>query len=314
METVLRWGRSAYETEASLQRERMAAQTLGLAWRHVPDPSPPPEIDRADILVVTSGVRVDSDLLARFSGKLVVTTTSGHDHIDLHAAGAREIAVARLPMARRDPVVEHALAAMTSLLRGLPLLDERARRGVWARSELPSLAPIGLAGETVAILGLGVIGRRMAEVLRGLGARVVGVDPAGVPPGVEETDLEDALARCVAVTAHCSMTSGSRDLLSADALALLSPDAVVVNTARGGILDVVSAVERVRANRLRGLAVDVFPVEPYPALARAVAVPNVLFTPHSAGYTRDLPARLTEELEETLKAWLRGAPLAHRIV
>jgi phosphoglycerate dehydrogenase-like enzyme len=314
MDGVLRWGRSAYETDEDLGRERTGAVALGLGWQLSEDKSAPAALDQARALVVTSSVRVDRAALERFAGDLLVTTTSGYDHIDLDVCKERRVAVVRLPEARRDAVVEHALAAMLLLLRSFPALQQEAREGRWARSLLPRLAPVGLIGSTVVVVGLGVIGRRAAHGLRGLGARVIGVDPLGVPDGIATLPLDRALARADVVTLHCSLTQSSRGLLSAEALEWLAPSAVVVNTARGEVLDVEAAVGRVRDNRLRGVAVDVFPVEPYGALAAGAAIPGVLFTPHSSGFTRDLGRRVADGVVAALKAWTLGEPLPHRVV
>ncbi|MBW1877290.1 MAG: hydroxyacid dehydrogenase [Deltaproteobacteria bacterium] len=314
MTHVLRWGRSAYETNAVLDLERSGTESMGFRWHFAPGGSPPPELERAEVLVIPSAVRVDAEVLALFGGRLVIATTSGYDHIDLDACADRGVSVVRLPEARRDAVVEHALSEMIALLRRLPILNLRAREGTWARGQLPGLAPIALAGAPVAVIGLGVIGRRVAEVLCALGAQVLGVDPAGVPLEVEPTELEDALSRARAVTLHCSLTPSSRGLLSKARLALLSPEAVVVNTARGEVLEVEAAVEQVRTGQLRGVAVDVFPVEPYPRLAAGVAIPNVRFTPHSAGYTEGMGERVAAGVMRALRAFEQGEELPHRVV
>lgn len=309
MRTVLRWGQSAYETEADLALERDGAVALGLAWR-LERASTPANLD-ADVLVVTSGVRVTAEVLERFRGELVIATTSGFDHIDLDACRRRGVAVVRLPEARRDAVVEQALAQLVVLMRRLPALEQAARGGVWAREKLPELQPHGLRGSRIAVVGLGVIGRRIAEILGALGAEVLGVDPVGVPGHVRRCAIDEALRAADAVTLHCSLTESSRGLLSGERLSMLAPHAVVVNTARGEVLDVRAAVERVREARLAGLAADVFPVEPYPGLAAGAAVPGVVFTPHSAGYTVDLGRRVAQGVIGALTQWTRGEAQAH---
>ncbi len=314
MADVLRWGRSAYETASDLALERAGAEALGLTWSAAPTSAHPPGLDSARVLVVTSKVQVDRDVLRRFGGDLVLTTTSGFDHIDLVSARARGVAVARCPLARRDPVVAWCLAALVDLLREGPWLDDAARSGRWARAELPERAPRGVAGASVAIVGLGVIGCRMATVLEVLGARVLGVDPRGVPAGIERVDLEEALDRADAMTLHCSLGEGSRGLLDAAAIGRLRSGAVLVNSARGDLLDVDAAVAAVVAGRLRGLAVDVFPEEPWPRLAEGARHQGVRFGPHGAGYTQGLGARVADEVIATLRAWREGGPLPHAVL
>lgn len=314
MPTVLRWGRSAYETDAALSLEASSARRLGLSWSLHPslEPPSPAALAAADVLVVTSKVRVTSAVLDGLGGRVVVTTTSGYEHIDVDAARARGVAVLRSPEARRDAVVEHALAVLLALLRRLPDQQRAAEAGRWARGELPGLGMRGLRGATVLVVGLGVIGSRMARVLDALGATVHGVDPAGVPAPARPVVLDAGLAGCDAVTLHCSLTPSSRGLLSAARLDRLRPHAVVVNTARGGSLDVDAAVARVADGRLGGLGVDVFPDEPWPRMG-AQAGARVLLTPHGAGYTDDLGERVARSVEAALEAWVAGGELPHRV-
>ncbi len=311
--TVLRWGRSSYETVQDLALEEAAARRLGLAWRTAPESVRPPSLEGVDALVVTSRVRVDAEVLAAFPGSLVLTTTSGWDHIDVQAAVARGVTVARCPLARRDAVVEQAVYGLASLLRRQPALDAAAREGTWARGELPALDPVTLRGSEVLVVGLGVIGRRIAEVLLAMGARVLGVDPAGVPDGVEAVTLADGLQRAIGVTLHCALVPSTQGLVDEARLSRMRRDAVLVNTARGGLVDLQAAVDAVRGGRLRGLMVDVFPKEPWPALAEVASLPGVLVTPHSAGFSRGLGARVAAEVDAALTAWRAGADLPHQV-
>lgn len=310
---VLRWGQSAYESDLDLALERRAAEALGLDWEARPESAEAPPLDGVDALVVTSRVRVDASVLARFPGSLVLTTTSGWDHVDVLAAVARGVTVGRCPLARRDPVVEQALGWILGLLRRQPAFERAAREGRWARSELPALDPLGLRGATVLVVGLGVIGARMAEVLGALGATVLGVDPAGVPAGVEAVSLDEGLGRADAVSLHCALVPSTDGLMSAARIARMKPGAVLVNTARGRLVDVDAAVAAVASGHLRGVGLDVFPKEPWPALAAHAAVDGVWLSPHSAGYTRDLGVRVAREVADALAAWVAGRPLPHAV-
>ncbi len=311
--TVLRWGRSAYETDAQLAIEERLARAQGLDWRARPELSPPSDLHEIDALVVTSKVRVGDDELAMLRGDLVLTTTSGTDHIDLAAAERRGVAVARCPEARRDAVVEHALWGLMHMLRAQPQQTEAAREGRWARADLPDLNPRTLCDARIVVVGLGEIGGRMADLLLLLGARVAGVDPKGAPDGVPLYELDDVIERADAITLHCSLTDSSRNLLSAPVLDRLPDGAVVVNTSRGAVLDVDAAVERVRSGKLGGLVVDVFPEEPWPRMADAQH-PKIHFTPHGSGVSGTLGARVAAEVGVALAAWASGHELPNRVV
>lgn len=313
MGRVLRWGRSAYETAADLALERAAAEALGLSWAAFPESAEPPDLAGVDVLVVTSRVRVDERVLAAFPGSLVLTTTSGWDHVDVQVAVARGVEVARCPLARRDAVAEQAVAGLAGLLRRQPALQRAAREGRWARGELPGLDPRSLCDATVHVVGLGIIGRRVAAILQAFGATVLGTDPAGVPEGVEPVPLDEGLARADAVTLHCALVSSTRELMDATRIGRLRPSAVLVNTARGALVDVDAAVAAVRSGRLRGLMLDVFADEPWPGLAEAAAVDGVELTPHSSGFTRGLGQRVAREVADALDAWVAGRPVPHRV-
>lgn len=312
MVEVLRWGRAVYETDADLERERSGLAALGARWTLWEPKAPPPGLSLADVLVVHSGVPLRAPELDMFGGRLVITTTSGFDHIDVAHARRRGLVVARSPLARRDAVVEHALAAMISLGRRLDSLHARAHAGVWARAELPALAPLGLAGKAVAVVGVGVIGAHMASVLEVLGAEVLEVDPHAPPGARRRWELTEALERAAFVTLHCALGPTSRMLLDAARLDLLAPGAVVVNTARGDVLDVEAAVARVADGRLGGLAVDVFPAEPWPRLAE-LSIPGVWLTPHASGYSDGLGARVADAVIGAVRAWLRGEPVPFEV-
>ena len=307
MKHVVHWGASAYTTADELEVERQMVRDLGLSWSEWADKrSLPPDLAQADVLVVSSSVRVTAEVLDSFAGSLILTTTSGYDHLDLARCRVRGIQVARMPLARRDAVIEHSLGMMIALMRRFSSLQGAAEQGRWARGELPTMGPVSLQGATVAVIGLGVIGQKMAELLHVLGAEVLGVDIRSPGCQICEVPLEIALKKADVLTAHCSLTPSSNGLLSADNLDMLRPGAIVINTARGSVLDVEKAVSMVKEGRLGGLVVDVFPTEPYPRLAQGAAIPGVLFSPHSAGYTTDLGARLIAETKRALCVWLKG--------
>jgi len=310
---VLRWGRSEYETLFDLELEREGAESLGMTWTKHDDAGSIPNLRGVDALVVNSRSRVSATAIDRFKGSLILTTTSGYDHIDLGAANAKKITVARMPQIRRDAVVHHALSGMIALMRGFPQFQRAAREGRWAREDLPMLAPVALSNATVTVVGLGIVGQAMATTLTHLGAKVLGVDPAGVPSGLETCPLDEALARSNAVTLHCSLTPTSDQLFSGARIDKMPRGGVLVNTARGAILDVEAAVERVRTGQLRGLLVDVFPGEPYRRLAEGASVPGVVFTPHAAGYTKGMGQTVARGVTEALRAWRDGNPVPYEV-
>ncbi|MCB9796152.1 MAG: hypothetical protein H6741_25935 [Alphaproteobacteria bacterium] len=305
MTRLLRWGRSAYETDAALAEERRRLEALGVEVRRHEGPEPP--LAGVTVLTTTSKVRVDEALLARSPDlRLVVTTTSGYDHIDVEAARARGVRVARCPMARRDAVVDTSLAMGLSLLRRLPTFDRRAEAGVWARGELPALAPRLVRGLKVGVVGVGVIGSRAAEVWAALGGEVTLCDPK-LP---DAATLAEVLEGSELVTLHCALTPGSDWLVDQQALQSMRPGAILLNTARGRCVDVEALM---RVEHLGGVGLDVFPVEPWPDLPALRTKGEVLLAPHAAGYHPGLGMAVAAEVAAAVEAFLAGRELPARV-
>ncbi len=312
-----RWHRSAYETDAELAEQSARLQDHVTAL---------PQRQDAEIVVVTSGLRVDEAFLEKTpSARLVITTTSGSDHLDLPLLASRRIRAVRLPLARRDAVVEAALGLLLAGLRRIGTHRADAAAGRWSRAGLPTSGIGSLRGSAVGVVGLGVIGSQMAAVLRALGAEVWGVDPhvwlhgrdrldgRGRLDGVHRVSLDDALAGCVAVTLHCDLNPSSAGMISAARLERSRPGLVLVNTARGGLVDVDAAVSALCAGRLGGLGLDVFPQEPYPQLARVSAHPDLWFAPHAAGYHPGLGRMIGDGIVSAVSAFVEGRPLPHQL-
>ena len=296
---LLRWGWSEYE-QADLPGLPEGVETIAMAG-----PSAP--LEDADVLVVPSTVRVDRAAAARLRRcTLVITTTSGFDHVDVEALGTRRIACARLPLARRDAVVETTLGMMLSLTRRLGRFQQAALDGRWERKNLADYGA-SLLG-TVGIVGVGVIGSRMATVLEALGARVLRCDPL-LPAGVA---LGRLLDESHVVTLHCELTAASRGMIGKDEIRRLRRGAVVLNTARGALLDVEAAAAAVRAGHLAGLGLDVFPEEP--ADLEHYAEPRILVTPHAAGWHPALGMKIAEGVATALRAHLDGREIPYRVI
>lgn len=306
---VLRWGRSAHETDDDLAAEAAVAAHIGATWRHQ-GAGHRPDLRDVWALVVNSGVRVGAEQLAALAGRRVLTTTSGFDHLDLEAARAFGVTVARCPEARADAVAEFTLGCLIEAFRHLGRLWARADAGVWARAELPMIAPNTLRDARVVVVGAaGEIGGRVVRLLDAVGARVVRVDPRDP----RAASLDEALAGARAVTLHCDLNPTSRGMFHAGRIAALPAGCVLVNTARGELVDPTAAAAACRTGHLGGWVSDVFPVEPPSALAEWVA-PNTRLSPHGAGYTLDLGRRVADEVGRALRAWSAGAQAPHTLV
>ncbi|HVN42749.1 MAG TPA: D-2-hydroxyacid dehydrogenase [Steroidobacteraceae bacterium] len=244
--------------------------------------------------------------------KLIVLAATGTNNIDLEAARDLGIAVCNLRDYCTASVVQHVLGALLTLSHHLREYDALARGGAWQRGEQFCLLdfPIReLTGRTLGIVGYGTLGRAVAHAAhQALGMQVlIARRPGGIPePG--RLDLEALLPKVDVLSLHCALTPASTGMIGPRQLALMKPDAVLVNTARGALVDGAALAEALRSGRLGGAAVDVLsqepPVDGHPLLDPGI--PNLLLTPHIAWAAREARQRCLEEMAANVADHLRG--------
>ena len=247
--------------------------------------------------------------------RLIVRHGTGLDFIPVETALARGIAVASVPDANSVSVAEYVIGAILCLARSLPLLDAGVRAGEWSIRQ--RVLGVELQGKTLGIVGVGRIGRLVAARAHlGLGMRLLGYDPdvASLPDYVECTEsLVSLVERSDVVSLHVPLTTATRNLLDETLLARMKPGALLINAARGGLIDETALATALRAGRLRGAALDVLaqqPLDPGNPLREA---PNVLFTPHAASLTEDAYRAMgIGSVQEVERAWL-GKPLLNPV-
>jgi (S)-sulfolactate dehydrogenase len=267
----------------------------------------------ADALIVRNRCRVDAALLQHAGTlKAVGRLGVGLDNIDVGACEARGIAVLPATGANARAVAEYVIATVLLLLRGAYGATAEVAAGAWPRLALSS--GLEANGRTLGIAGFGAIGRLVARLARGLDMRVVGYDPllknddpAWRAASVTPVDLDTLLAHSDAVTLHVPLTESTRGLLDARRLATMKPEAVLVNTARGGIIDEAALAQALREGKLRGAAIDVFETEPMPAGHVLSQAPRLIMTPHVAGLTAEANTRVSAMVAERIIAALRKA-------
>ncbi|GAA2970639.1 D-3-phosphoglycerate dehydrogenase [Microbacterium terrae] len=229
----------------------------------------------------------------------------GTNNVDLDAARARGIVVTRTPGANALAVAELAVGLTFAVARGIPRLDAAVRAGDWPRGEGRELT-----GGVFGVVGFGAIGRLVAERARGIGMTPIAYDPmlpdeVFAAAGVERCDLDDLCRRSDVLSLHVPLLPETRHLLDERRLALLPADAIVVNTARGGLIDEAAARAALDAGRIYGVAIDAYETEP-PSASPLVGHPRVVSTPHSGGHTREAVARMSEQSIDDLITVLRG--------
>ena len=240
--------------------------------------------------------------------KIIAKNGAGVDSVDLDEAARRGITVAVAPGANADAVAEHAIALMLALVRDLPRLDGGMRRGRW---EGTSWLGRDFRGSVLGLVGYGSIGRSTARLASALGAQVIICGRAGTDAGGFErvTDLDSLLARVDILSLHCPLTEQTRGLIGRRELALLKPGALLVNTARGPIVDEAALVEALRSGHLGGAGLDTFAVEPITPDNPLLALDNVILTPHVAGVTRNAALQVATITARNVVDALAGRPL-----
>lgn len=235
---------------------------------------------------------IDAAALDRFASlRIIAKYTIGVDDVDLDAATERGILVTHSPTeANWGGVAEGTVALMLAALKRLPSRDRHVKAGGWRDRRLEGVylgrRGDGYAGITVGIVGFGRIGTRLADLLAPWRIRLIACDPyvdaaRFAERGVERVTLETLLREADVVTLHCNLTAETRGLIGAGALAAMKPSALLINTARGPVVDLDALCDALEADRLGGAALDVFPVEPPPAGARILALGDrVILTPH----------------------------------
>ena len=267
-------------------------------------------VARADGLIVRNRTQVDAALIAaavrlKVIGRLGV----GLDNIDLPACEVRGIQVIPARGANALAVAEYVIGAAMHLLRGTFLATESVAEGEWPRNALSHGREI--AGKTLGVVGFGSIGQLTGRLARALGMTVVGFDaqiPASSAVWAEQHTaprrFDDLLRDADVVSLHVPLTPATRHLIDAERLALMKPEAVLINSARGGVVDEEALAAVLRAGRLYGAALDVFEREPLPAGAPLAGCPNLILTPHVAGLTREANIRVSTMIADRVAAAL----------
>ena len=238
---------------------------------------------------------------------------AGVDRIDTGYCAERGIAVARLQAGTSIPVAEHTVLLMLAAYRHLPRLDAQTRAGGWDKEEVRG-ENRHLHGKTVGIVGFGAIGKQVARLLSGFGVTLVYFDPLRAEESVERElgvrplALDDLLAEADVVTLHLPLLPETAGLISAERIARMKSGALLVNAARGGLVDEGALADALRSGHLFGAALDAFSQEP-PVGNPLLALPNTVVTPHCAGATIDNFASVARRAAENIGRFFRGEPL-----
>lgn len=314
--------------EADFQRVGASVpDTFTITYRAPDDPELPALMKQARALVIPAvGPKLPAALFEGSSVELVQVTGAGVDRVDESALKRLGIAVANVPGGSNSAVAEYAVTHASLLLRRFAWSDQEIRAGSYEAFRKRMLADNlgGLEGALAGIVGLGVIGMAVAQAFHRAGCRIAYFDPA--PRDVQAVDgveaqsmsFDELLRAADVVTLHVPLLPATRGMVGARELALMKPGAVLVNAARGGIVDEAALAERLKSGQLGGAAVDVYSVEPpttdNPLLKLdGEARRRLILTPHIAGVTRQSFAHLFREAWANVGRVLKGEAPANRV-
>ncbi len=267
-----------------------------------------------DALVVRSQVQVDAALLeAGRNLRVVGRAGTGLDNVDAAAAAARGIAVVNAPGGNAIAAAELTIGLLLAVVRHIPAANASTQAGEWARARF---AGTELRGRTIGIVGLGRIGLAVADRAAAFGMRVLGADPyadaaVAADHGIQVVSLPELLAAADVVTVHVPLNAETTGLLDRAAIGTMKPGAIVLNLARGGIVDEAALAEALREGRLAGAGIDVYEHEP-PVGSPLLEAPNTVLTPHIAASTAEAQVAVGIEVADRILEVLDALPAAAR--
>ncbi len=272
-----------------------------------------PDDVTAEVLIVR-GTALDAEMLSCLRElRAIARTGAGYDNLDVQAATERGIPIVYAPGVGSQPIAEGTVALLLAAAKRLRELGSVVRDGRW--SARYDTAPLDIEGACLGVIGFGSIGRRVARLCAGLGMEVIAYDPAIEPfadPHVELVALEDLLERADAISLHCELTEGTRGLVDRRLLARVKPGAILINVARGQIVESEDVLaDALATGHLSAVALDVFPDEPPDPAHRLYADPRTICTPHAVGLSVRWNEQVFQSLARDVEALLAGELPAH---
>ncbi|MHB8658358.1 MAG: 2-hydroxyacid dehydrogenase [Solirubrobacteraceae bacterium] len=293
--------------------ERLSVQHAVEIWPERLPPSPAMLRERAheaDGLLALLTDRIDAELIAACPRLRAISNYAvGVDNVDLVAASARAIPVGHTPDVLTEATADLTFALLLAAARRLPEAIASVSAGDWVTWEPSGFLGASVHGASLGIIGMGRIGRAVAERAEGFGMRVLSVSGRD---GVKPVELRRMLEVSDFVTLHCPLTPATHHLIDASALELMRPESILINTARGPIVDARALGDALRSGQIAGAALDVTDPEPLPAEDPLLSAPNLIVVPHIGSATRWARQQMAELAVENLLAGLDGRPVPHQ--
>lgn len=247
--------------------------------------------------------------------KLFCISRGGPVNANLDAATRHGVAVCYAPGRNATATAEHTLALLLAAARGVGDAHTDLRRGIWRSDYDYDNYGFEIEGTTVGLVGFGAVGSRVAKVLLAMGAKVLVHDPYVKPEALEgiaeRVSLEELLSRSRIVSLHARVTAETKGMIGRAQLAAMARGSVLINCARGALLDYEAVCDALESGQLAGAGFDVFPTEPLPADSRLLTIPGVVLTPHIAGGSQQVAHKAARIVAGEVGRFLRGEPLTN---
>ena len=268
-------------------------------------------------LVLTNKTLLTAETIGRLPKlKYIGVLATGYNNVDLEAARRRGVPVTNIPDYGTPSVAQHVFAMLLEIANRVRRHDDSVKAGEWSRcpdfcyTKTPLME---LAGKTFGVVGLGRIGRKAAEIAAAFGMKVIAaVGRRNMPreaEGIRIVDLRELFRTADVISLHCPLTPETKLMINAEALSLMKPSAILINTARGLLIDERALADALTGGKLAAAALDVLSVEPPPADNPLFNIPNCLITPHIAWATGEARQRLMDIAVENVRCFLNGEPV-----
>lgn len=275
----------------------------------MPNELTPESLQGASALLTRSRRNIDDRLLAQAQElQIVVSATSGFDHFDLQSLKSKGIVASYTPDANRESAASHTWALLLGLTRGLAPAIQALRQGLWRES-----VPRGfeLKGHTLGVIGFGRVGSRVAEYAKAFGVQVIAHDPYVESEtihqaGVESVGQSELFRASDVISLHVPLTRETYRMINHATLHNMNPEAFLINTSRGGVVEETELAEALDEGLLRGAALDVFETEPLSKTSKLRGRKNVLLTPHLGGYTDAALEAASHQAVDRIMQWADG--------
>ena len=266
-------------------------------------------------IMITNKCIIDEGVLEKLENlRYIGVLATGYNNIDVSACKRRGIVVTNVPSYSTESVVQSVFGLILELYIGIGSQSASVKRGDWAKAPDFCYYPMGLrelSGKTLGIIGYGSIGRRVKEVALAFGMKVIVYTRTKRVPedGFRYVTREELFSESDIVTLHCPLTDENKGMINSAAISLMKPGAIIINTARGGLIVSSELCEALKTGRIAGAGLDVAECEPPAADDPLIAQPNVIVTPHTAWATHEARERLMKKAALNLEAFLKGTPL-----